>query len=82
MIELPETQEHLTAAAAAVRANLLAGLCDVPTFASALGKTDRAVQAWMTKGLPHVRVGNTPYVVIDEAKRWLFSRSATAASPM
>ena len=82
MIELPETQEHLTAAAAAVRANLLAGLCDVPTFASALGKTDRAVQAWMSKGLPHGRLGNTPYVVIDEAKRWLFSRSAIAAAPL
>jgi hypothetical protein len=81
MVELDTTAE-LSPAAEAVRANLLAGLCDVPTFASALGKTDRAVQAWMTKGLPHVRVGNTPYVVIDEAKRWLFSRATTPATAM
>jgi hypothetical protein len=80
MIELSTTDENLSPAAAAVRLKLMDGLAPLGAFAQAIGRGERQVQNWIADGLPCVRYGKTPYIVIDEAKRWLISRSATAAA--
>lgn len=79
MIELSQTDDGLSAAAAAVRAQMLAGdLCTVATLAEALGKKERTVASWMTKGMPHLKFGNTVYISVREAREWLISRKDTS----
>ena len=58
-------------AAAAVRAILLDGACEVETFAIASNRCVRTVYAWIAKGLPVVRIGKTPYVLVAPGAEWV-----------
>ncbi len=61
-------------AAATVRAILLDGACAVDDFARGSDKSVRTVYAWIALGLPTIRIGKTPYVLIEPARDWLRSR--------
>jgi hypothetical protein len=45
----------------------LKGLAALKPFADAINKSERQIQNWMAAGLPHLRVGKTPYIPIAEA---------------
>jgi hypothetical protein len=64
----------LSAEAEALRAQLLEGLAPVPLFAAAANRTVRQINTWISEGLPIVRIGRTPYVVIEKARPWLVAR--------
>ncbi len=56
-----------------VRARLFTDLAAVPVFAEAIGKTVRTVQNMIAAGLPIVRVGCTPYVVVSKAAEFVMA---------
>jgi hypothetical protein len=74
MIDLRENDTTVSPAVAAVRAKLMEGLAPVDAFAQALGKCERVVKSWLGKGMPHIRYGRTPYIVVDQARDWLINR--------
>jgi len=57
-----------------VRRQFFEGLASKPVFAKAVGRTVRTVDIWVNQGMPVVYLGQTPFVVIDPAKKWLLSR--------
>jgi ABC-type nitrate/sulfonate/bicarbonate transport system substrate-binding protein len=76
MMEIPNTDEikNPSPAVAALRAQLMDGLCDVDTLAEALNKTKRQVQNYIREGLPVVYIGRNPFPVVSKARDWLISR--------
>jgi hypothetical protein len=79
MINFPETDKNLDCEALAIRGRMLNGAARLKPFADAVDKSERQVQNWLAEGMPHIRIGKTPWILVDEAKVWLISRSATAA---
>jgi hypothetical protein len=71
MIDIPDTGKEPSAAVAAVRAELMNGLATVEVFAEAIDKTPRQVQNYIRAGMPVVRYGKTPYVIVTPARDWL-----------
>ena len=68
MNELPQP----TADVRAVREVLLDGLATYQAFAAALDlKTTKQVNEWAAAGMPTVRLGKKPFVVVAPAREWL-----------
>jgi hypothetical protein len=45
-------------------------------FADSVGKHPRTVKRWMDEpnGLPHLRLGKTPFIHVPTAREWLLGR--------
>ena len=56
--------------------NVLAGYLPLAEMAKAINKSARTVSRLMNEpdGLPHIRIGRTPYFNIEQIRVWLFSR--------
>jgi hypothetical protein len=79
MIEIPDDtdRDKLTPSVEEVRAELMAGLSDVSTFAAAIRRTPRQVQNWIRAGMPTIYFGRTPFPEVSAARAWLASRRGT-----
>jgi hypothetical protein len=49
---------------------VLSGLLPKPEFATAIKKTERTVDRYISRGMPVVRVGQTTYIDPPIARKW------------
>ena len=59
-----------------LREKLFDGLATVSVFAQSVNRTERCVQRFIAAGLPVTRMGKTPYVIVSEARDWLFKNAS------
>lgn len=72
---------QLSETAQALRSNIMSDLATLSDFADAIGKSPRVVQRMVADGLPIVKVGQTPYVVISKAKEWILRQQVERHVP-
>jgi hypothetical protein len=56
-----------------IRTAVFADLASVPAFAAAVEKSERTIGRLISQGLPIVRVGATPYVVVSKAAQFIMA---------
>ena len=64
-----------------IRAKLFEDLASIEAYAEATDKSPRTVQRMIAMGLPIVKVGNTPYIVLSKAPAFIMAKQREHNQP-